>query len=115
MLLDICITSMIDLSRYLNQDIYYNERSGYDKYGKPETTLQSIRARVVYTNRQTRGLQAKPLDWDIEVWVYPTIEFVVDDTLTVDGLDFRIMEVQTLRDRLGNVHHRKLLCQKYVG
>jgi hypothetical protein len=105
---------MIDLARYLNQTITLGTRSAYDKYGKSTTSTTSILARTVYTNRQTRGLQAKPIDWDLEVWIYPTVTVAVDDTVTVDTIVFRIIEVQTLRDRLGNVHHKKLLCQKYV-
>ena len=105
---------MIDLSKYLNQDIELNTRTGYDKYGKPETSITYIKARLVYANRQDRGLQAKPLDYDVEVWVYPYTIVAVDDTITADNLTFRVIEVQILRDRLGNIHHKKLLCQKYV-
>ena len=105
---------MIDLSRYLNQDIELNTRTAYNKYGKPTTTVTYIKARLVYANRQDRGLQAKPLDYDVKVWVYPDTTVAVDDTITADDLTFRVIEVQILRDRLGNIHHKKLLCQKYV-
>lgn len=105
---------MIDLSRYLNQDIELNTRTAYNKYGKPTTTVTYIKARLVYANRQDRGLQAKPLDYDVEVWVYPDTTVAVDDTITADDLTFRVIEVQILRDKLGEVHHKKLLCQKYV-
>jgi hypothetical protein len=105
---------MINLDKYLNQDIELNIRSGYDVYGKSITTTSYIKARVVYAKRQDRGLQAKPLDFDVEVWVYPYTIVAVDDTITADNIEFRVIEVQILRDRLGNIHHKKLLCQKYV-
>ena len=54
------------------------------------------------------------LDYDVKVWVYPQTIVAVDDTITADDLTFRVIEVQILRDRLGNIHHKKLLCQKYV-
>lgn len=105
---------MIQLARYLNQTISLGIRSAYDKYGKSTVSTSNIQARVVYVNRQSRGLQAKPIDWDVEVWVYPTVTVSVDDTVTVDGIVFRIIEVQTFRNRQGEIHHKKLLAQKYV-
>jgi hypothetical protein len=105
---------MIHLSRYLNQGIQLNKRTAYDKYGKSTTTASTIDARVVYVNREDRGLQSKPLDYDVEVWVYPDVVVAVDDTITADGFTFRVIEVQLFKERLGEVHHKKLLCQKYV-
>lgn len=105
---------MINLDKYLNQDIELNIRSGYDVYGKSITTTCYIKARVVYAKRQDRGLQAKPLDFDVEVWIYPTQSVNVDDTITVDGVVFRVIDIQIFRTRQGQIHHKKLLCQKYV-
>ena len=42
---------MINLDKYLNQDIELNIRSGYDVYGKSITTTSYIKARVVYAKR----------------------------------------------------------------
>lgn len=105
---------MIHLSRYLNQAIQLNTRTAYTKYGKSTTTASTIDARVVYTNSQDRGLQAKPLDYDVQVWVYPDVAVAVDDTITADGFTFRVVDVQLFKTRTGQVHHKKLLCQKYV-
>ena len=105
---------MINLDKYLNQDIELNIRSGYDVYGKSVTTTSNIKGRLVYVKTQDRGLQAKPLDFDVEVWVYPSQSVNVDDTITADDTTFRVIAVQIFRTRQGQIHHKKLLAQKYV-
>jgi hypothetical protein len=105
---------MINLDKYLNQDIELNIRSGYDVYGKSITTTSYIKGRLVYAKRQDRGLQAKPLDFDVEVWIYPAQSVNVDDTITADEVVFRVIDVQIFRTRQGQIHHKKLLAQKYV-
>jgi hypothetical protein len=104
---------MISLAKYLNQDIELNIRSGYDVYGKSITTTSYIKGRLVYAKTQDRGLQAKPLDFDVEVWVYPTQSVNVDDTITADDTTFSSNSSPrySVPDK-GEIHHKKLLAQK---
>jgi hypothetical protein len=105
---------MIDITKYLNQELIHKSRTGYDKYGKLETVDSYIKGRLIYSSIERRGLQAKPLDFDVEVWIEPTQAMQVEDIISYNEVDYRVIQVNEYRNKQGNLHHKKALCQQYV-
>jgi hypothetical protein len=105
---------MIDITKYLNQQLTHKARTGYDKYGKIQTVSTNIKGRLVYNSLQNRGLQAKPLDYDVEVWLEPTQVMAVEDIIADYNNSYRVLQVNEYRAKDGSLHHKKALCQKYV-
>lgn len=105
---------MIDITQYLNQQLTHKTRISYDKYGKIETLSSNIKGRLVASSVQNRGLQAKPLDYDVEVWLEPTQTMAVEDIIADHDNSYRVLQVNEYRAKDGSLHHKKALCQKYV-
>lgn len=105
---------MIDITQYLNQQLTHKTRISYDKYGKIETLSSNIKGRLVASSVQNRGLQAKPLDYDVEVWMEPDQAMLIDDIIFDGTINYRVIQVNEYRTKSGDIHHKKALCQKYV-
>ena len=97
---------MIDITKYLNQQLTHKARTGYDKYGKIQTVSSNIKGRLVYNSLQNRGLQAKPLDYDVEVWLEPTQVMAVEDIITDYDNNYRVLQVNEYRAKAGSLHQK---------
>lgn len=105
---------MINITKYLNQGLTRKTRTSYDKYGKSNTTNSNFDGRLVALTVQNRGLQAKPLDYDVEVWMEPDQAMLIDDIIFDGTVNYRVIQVNEYRAKNGDIHHKKALCQKYV-
>ncbi len=96
---------------YLNQTVTKKAVASYDVYGKPVvSTPVSLRVRIQNATKrlvaQNNGVE---FVIDAEMWAKPTENIALDDVITWDTVNYKVVRVDTKKGLVGNTDHKKVL------
>ena len=93
---------------YLNQIVTKKITASYDVYGTPvPATPQQIKCRIQSSSKRLIGQGGTEFTADAEIWLKPTEPLDIDDVVTWDGEDYKIVKMDTKRGLTGATNHKK--------
>ncbi len=96
---------------YLNQTVTKKATASYDVYGKPVASAPvSVRCRIQNASKRLI-VQGNGVEFtvDAEMWVKPTESIALDDVITWESTNYKVVRVDTKKGLTGNTDHKKVL------
>lgn len=101
------------IDTHLNQQVTRKPKSGTDKFGKPTTgTAETIKARFQEGIKTFIDENGKEYTADAELWLKPVQTIVLEDVITVDSVNYKVIGVDTKRGFTGAIDHKKAYLKR---
>lgn len=98
---------------YLNQQVARKAKSGVDKFGKITTSASTtIEARYQEKAKRLVDDNGKEYLADGELWVKPTQTLELEDIITVNSINYKVVRVDTKRGLGGSIDHKKAYLKR---
>lgn len=101
------------ITTYLNTTVTRKPKSTLDKYGAVTTgTAVNIRARI--QEKVTRLFDERGIEFlaDAELWVKPTETINLEDLITFESNNYKVVRIDTKRGLTGNKDHKKIYLRR---
>lgn len=96
------------ITPYLNQKVTKKITASYDVYGTPVPALpKTIQCRIQSSSKRLIGAGGTEFTADAEIWVKPTELLDIDDVLTWEGEDYKVVKLDTKKGLTGTTNHKK--------
>jgi len=103
------------LASLLNQTATIYNHSGFDSYGRASfTTSSSISCRFQQVTKRRMLPNGAVLTIDAKMWVPATQTISIDDKVTYDGTDYKVISVNKAIKQEGTTHHISIELQKWL-
>ncbi|MFA5092031.1 MAG: hypothetical protein WC483_05705 [Candidatus Paceibacterota bacterium] len=103
------------IENFLFQEVAITNKGAtpYDKFGQPTSaaTSTTVKARVEHVQKRIQTGPDTYVDVRLDVWVGPDTTIGNDDTVTYDGSDYIVANVDKQHDMFGNLNHIKVSCR----
>ena len=104
------------IQSYLNQTITKKVTASYDVYGKPvPTTPVCIQCRIQSSSKRLYTKEGTEFTADVELWVKPTERLDLDDVLTWEGADYKVVKLDVKKGLTGATNHKKAYLVRQVA
>lgn len=101
------------IDAYLNQRVSRKAKSGVDKFGKVTTSAAAtIEARFQEKAKRLVDEQGKEYLADAELWVKPSQTLELEDVITVNSINYKVVRVDTKRGLTGGIDHKKAYLKR---
>lgn len=96
------------IASYLNQTVLRKGRTGKDRYGKITTgSSETIKGRIKGSTRRLIGGDGKEYTVDAELWIKPTQTMNIDDVITWNEKDYKVIHIKEQVGLDGKIDHKK--------
>lgn len=96
------------ITSYLNQTVNKKVTKAYDVYGTPQAEIpQYIKCRIQSSSKRLIGQGGTEFNADAEMWVKPAERIDVDDVITWEGEDYKVVRVDVKKNVVGATNHKK--------
>ncbi len=97
------------IESYLNQSVTRKAKTGFDKYGKPTTgTGATVVCRMQNkTKRLKNPSTGEEYVADAELWVKASQALEIDDLVTFESQDYKVVQVEVKKALAGSTNHKK--------
>lgn len=97
------------INNYLNQTVNKKVTKEYDVYGTPVAEIPTyIKCRIQSSNKRLVGQGGIEFSADAEMWVKPTERLDIDDIITWESEDYKVVRVDIKKTVTGATNHKKL-------
>lgn len=104
---------MIDIKKYTFQTVQKKTKTGRNEYGKPITAAaQDVKCRIVTKRKNMRDKQGNEYVIDAEMWADAKESFTLEDIIAYSGVNYKIVEIRTLRTLKNEENHKKIFLRK---
>lgn len=97
------------ITPYLNQRVTKKVTASYDVYGTPVPAIPAtIVCRIQSSSKRLIGQGGTEFTADAEMWVKPTEILGIDDVITWEGEDYKVVKADVKKGLTGATNHKKL-------
>lgn len=101
------------IESYLNQSVTLKSKTGFNLEGKPNTSAGvTIAARFQHKTKTLRNDQGVEYVIDAEMWAKPDQALALEDVLTYEGVNYKIVKIDDKRNLSGITSHKKALLTR---
>lgn len=101
------------IESYLNQSVTIKSKTGFDVAGKPTlSTGAAIAARFQHKTKTMRNDQGLEYIVDAELWVKPDQAIALEDVITYESANYKVVKIDDKRNLSGQTSHKKALLTR---